>query len=430
MSGRVVAVVVILGMTGVLAAPLSSGGVGSGPTVIGGLETPDAASVQPTLALGATEFDRTLYSIRVYRNGSARWTFTYITELQNDTERQNFKRYAERFRENRTDLYREFVDRARALTRAGTNATGRSMNATTFARDARVRPLGNTGVVEMSFTWTAFAQQRDSGGVLVSDVFQGGIYIRDDQRLRFIAGPALAFETVEPEPTKTSAPTLVASESITWVGERTFSDRHPYVAFQPASAVHTPTTTAPAGGEDGTVGRSTAPGTTDVGTRTSDEKRTTTAAAGGGDGQRRLLLVFVALVLVGTGVIVAAWINGTLDLDTSADEHDGQSVSSGAGVEAGAGAGADTQAVDGSALLEDSDRVLQLLEENGGRMKQTAIVDETEWSKSKVSMLLSDMEEAGDISKLRVGRENIISLPGAEPEAARSPFDDLDEEES
>jgi len=72
--------------------------------------------------------------------------------------------------------------------------------------------------------------------------------------------------------------------------------------------------------------------------------------------------------------------------------------------------------------------VLSMLEGNGGRMKQVDIVDETGWSKSKVSMLLSDMEEEGEISKLRVGRENIISLKGNEPEAAGSPFDDEDDE--
>jgi len=74
--------------------------------------------------------------------------------------------------------------------------------------------------------------------------------------------------------------------------------------------------------------------------------------------------------------------------------------------------------------LSDEDRVIRLLEENGGRMKQVNIVENTEWSKSKVSMLLSDMEEDGEISKLRVGRENIISLAGEEPDAAGSPFEE------
>jgi ubiquitin len=75
-------------------------------------------------------------------------------------------------------------------------------------------------------------------------------------------------------------------------------------------------------------------------------------------------------------------------------------------------------------LVPDEERVVSLLEENGGRMKQVNIVEETGWSKSKVSMLLSDMEDEETISKLRVGRENIVSLAGHEPDAAGSPFDD------
>jgi uncharacterized membrane protein len=74
--------------------------------------------------------------------------------------------------------------------------------------------------------------------------------------------------------------------------------------------------------------------------------------------------------------------------------------------------------------LTDRELVLGILDDNDGQMKQARIVDETDWSKSKVSMVLSEMEEEGDISKLRVGRENIISLEGSEPEAAGSPFDD------
>ncbi len=71
----------------------------------------------------------------------------------------------------------------------------------------------------------------------------------------------------------------------------------------------------------------------------------------------------------------------------------------------------------------DEERVIRLLESNGGRMRQTRIVEETGWSKSKVSMLLSEMDDGGRISKLRVGRENIVSRSGSEPEAMRSPLE-------
>ncbi len=66
----------------------------------------------------------------------------------------------------------------------------------------------------------------------------------------------------------------------------------------------------------------------------------------------------------------------------------------------------------------DRDRVLALLERNGGRMRQVRIVAETGWSKSKTSVVLSEMEADGLVSKLRVGRENIVSIAGREFETA------------
>jgi hypothetical protein len=62
-------------------------------------------------------------------------------------------------------------------------------------------------------------------------------------------------------------------------------------------------------------------------------------------------------------------------------------------------------------LLSDEERVEHLLREAGGRMKQATIVKETGWSDAKVSQLLSSMAEEGRVNKLRLGRENLISLP-------------------
>ncbi|WP_254546204.1 helix-turn-helix transcriptional regulator [Halomarina pelagica] len=76
--------------------------------------------------------------------------------------------------------------------------------------------------------------------------------------------------------------------------------------------------------------------------------------------------------------------------------------------------------------LTNEDRIMRLLDESGGRLRQADIVDNTDWSKSKVSRLLSRMEENGEIRKISIGRENLIARPGDEPESARSPFDETD----
>lgn len=67
-------------------------------------------------------------------------------------------------------------------------------------------------------------------------------------------------------------------------------------------------------------------------------------------------------------------------------------------------------------LLSDEERIERLLEKNDGRMRQATIVQETGWSDAKVSQLLSAMAAEGQIEKLRLGRENIISLPESNDE--------------
>jgi len=73
--------------------------------------------------------------------------------------------------------------------------------------------------------------------------------------------------------------------------------------------------------------------------------------------------------------------------------------------------------------VTDEDRILEILEENGGRVRQQAIVQRTDWSKSKVSRRLSKMEDDDLISKISVGRENLVTFHDEEPEAAKAPFE-------
>jgi len=68
--------------------------------------------------------------------------------------------------------------------------------------------------------------------------------------------------------------------------------------------------------------------------------------------------------------------------------------------------------------------VLSILLENDGRMKQSTLVDRTEWSKATVSRLLSSLEEEGRVEKIQVGRGNVVQLtrpdPAAEDEQQRA----------
>lgn len=75
-------------------------------------------------------------------------------------------------------------------------------------------------------------------------------------------------------------------------------------------------------------------------------------------------------------------------------------------------------------LQTNAEQVHGLLTTRGGRMQQGEIADATNWSKTKVSYVLSDMEDDGLIVRYRVGREKIVCLPGHEPDVVSAPTTD------
>ena len=426
-----VAVLVVgaVAVTPVLATASPPLGAGPAPAVDAGVAPQTAPDPLPQTT--PEGFDSSVFRVTTYENGSARWTLQYLRLLENDSEVATFEDYAARFERTEPQFVRDFRTRAERLTSFGTNATGRNMTATGFRRSASVRPqIGGAqavGVVELSFLWGGFAQVR-ADRVVVSDVFEGGMYIGADQRLVFGHGPNLTFAAVDPPADSLAGEGLTDSDTATWVGERQFSDARPRVVYAPAgegpgTGTGTPGTDTPG------PGRAT-PGTDTPGSGgPSDGSDGQSPGASGGSGLM-LPLALGVVFLLGLGL---AWYGdvlptggaGPTDTDSpSSGGAGGPSAGDAASPQPGEPAQTATPAVSEEELLSDEDRVHKLLEENGGRMKQVDIVDATEWSKSKVSMLLSEMEEEGEISKLRVGRENIISLSGHEPDAAGSPFDE------
>ena len=142
------------------------------------------------------------------------------------------------------------------------------------------------------------------------------------------------------------------------------------------------------------------------------------------------LFVVGAIVLLGLFVLLGrssgegpiARLRG---LGASGEDGDGGAETASTGEPTGANG----PSYDGAAapIPTNQNRVLELLSQNGGRMLQSDIVESTDWSKSKVSRVLSDMDEEGDITKIDVGKGNLIALPEVAPQSSRSPLD-ADEE--
>jgi uncharacterized membrane protein len=65
-----------------------------------------------------------------------------------------------------------------------------------------------------------------------------------------------------------------------------------------------------------------------------------------------------------------------------------------------------------NSISDDERDVLELLEENGGEMLQKDVVNETDYSKAKISGVVSDLVEKDIVEKEKEGRSNKLRISG------------------
>ncbi len=67
-----------------------------------------------------------------------------------------------------------------------------------------------------------------------------------------------------------------------------------------------------------------------------------------------------------------------------------------------------------ASLPDDLKEIMNLIRANGNRITQRELRKKSPYSESKVSLMLSDLEERGLIEKFKRGRGNIIRIPDGE----------------
>lgn len=356
--------------------------------------------------------------VNVTESGDAIWSIEARFLLENESEEAAFREFAdavvggERDAGHNEGLYEEFLEQAEA-------ATDREMAISDGGyADPRVEtveregdgdePTTETiGTIAYTFTWEDFAET-DETRIYVGDAFEspdGGTWFPEldsAQQLVMQIPDNYAFET--------SPPVSTENRMLIWDGPHQFGDGERELVLLRGDTDGDGDDQPPPGNGDGDPGD---PSESDL-----------------------PLLGLVGAFLVATAALTgyalvrrseADWIPAPLagvgdDQDGGDDNESGTSAAAdepeetGAIAEAGAAAGAtDADEEIDPELLSDEERVLRLLRQNGGRMKQATIVTETGWSNAKVSQLLSKMDDDADIEKLRIGRENLITLPEVDP---------------
>lgn len=302
--------------------------------------------------------DNTVTRIQVFDNGSARWSIQVRTRLETADEVDQYRAFQDQLTANRTATLERFRTRMTRVVAAAANATDREMTAKGFALSTHIQEVPQQwGVVTYEFTWTRFAA-RDGSALVVGDVFEGGFFLAENDRL-VVAEPR-GYRVAGSDPT----PDATLEDAVAWDGRRDFPDGRPRVRFEPE-----PTPTGPTATRSPTVA----------------VQGTTPGGAGLSNGTLALLAVLGLVVLGGIALVA---------------RRRGRGGSGRAGT---------------AEPVTDADRVRALLAEHGGQLKQTEIDDAVDWSSSKTSRVLSRMAEDGAVEKLRIGRENVIRLPEDDP---------------
>ena len=381
----------------------------------------DSASAQVASSVRAP---RTNFTVSLREDGSARWIVETRIPLEDEAARDAFREYARSYRAGDAEGGPTAEPFRNAAT-AASNATGREMS---IGQVNRTSTLANrSGVLRLRFTWAGFLEPGEDGVLALGDAFRtpnnGTWFGSLSASQRLVIEPPADYEVSD---VSQGFSYSISDRRIVAQGPQQFEAGDIAVRYEPGSSPPASSyllellagvgvvllfAVAVLAYRRGTVANGGAGGARNVEAGTESSS----------DGSHR----------AGSEVPTAAEEDIERDgpsASTASDQvgQHGGSTDDVAGSTApanGAAAGGNDGGTDvgdaddgGSGseedleLLSDEERVERLLNEHGGRMRQGTIVEETGWSDAKVSQLLSAMADGGRVEKLRLGRENLISL--------------------
>jgi len=395
--------VAFAGVTAV--APGSATPAAAGPAHVegaaGSAPADGSAGVGAPLQVDTDGAARTELHVNLHTDGDATWVVTMRYDLKTENETRAFESFSRRYEDGEAGVGMN-AELFRHAAATASEAAGREMAIRNVTRSGDV--ANQTGVLRLEFVWTNFLSTRGDGTLRLEDAFRtaDGSYwfssLEPHQRLVVETPPG---HTIDTNP---GFPYL--NDSVIIDGPRDFStgsDQQLVLEYREIQNGTTP----------------------------------------GQGGLPQDLLVGVGAVLALLLAVGGAFLlarrreDGAPGVDddangagSPADTREPAAADESASVGVNGGEPATPDEAPGAAeepdeadvdldLLSDEERVEHLLEQSGGRMKQATIVKETGWSDAKVSQLLSSMADEGRVDKLRLGRENLISLPDGEDDTER-----------
>lgn len=374
--GAVVCSVILLVTT------LVGGSVAAGAVAEYSQSTPQQEGPQPPTAQEAFDADDVRLTVEVGADGTASWTVEYWKRLDDDESEQAFSSVESDVEANPGEYVDGFAESMDGTVASAAEDTDREMSASGYAVSTRTESIPQEyGVLTYRFEWSGFAAV-DGDRLAIGDAISG-FYLDDQTRL--VVGWPGEFDLVDvrPEPAETR------TDSVLWRGSQTA-----FVGDEPRIVVSTePDDADGIGGDTGSGAETGVP----------------LLPLGG---------VVVAVILV------VLWWRYSDRRGKDAEGENGEAATGSAVTSTGstdepANSGEPEATADAeppSELLSNEERVVRLLEQHGGRLKQQQVVRKLDWTDAKTSQVIGDLREEGTIETFRIGRENVVRLPEEDDE--------------
>jgi hypothetical protein len=337
-------------------------------------------------------------------DGTAGWRVEYRLRLDDDNATAAFESLREDVEANATAFTGRFADGMRRTVWSAENATAREMALANVTVAANRQTFGQEyGVVTYRFRWTNFATtdgDRLRAGDALAELFL------DSETTLVLAYPGdYAVETVQPRPSENR------TDAVVWRGPIDFGPEEPGLVVAPDGG--SSSSLLPIVGGIGLL-LALAAGGWLLRRRGSAAGRPGEPAAAAGGGSDRTDATATA------GEAEAPDGTGADDGETASggDEATAAAVADSDETAAAAADSDETADGDGSGtsgppeeLLSNEERVLKLLDESGGRIKQQRIVEDLDWTAAKTSQVVGNLRDEDAVETFRIGRENVVTLP-------------------
>jgi len=306
-------------------------------------------------------------------DGDADWRVLYRLQLSDEDEIQAFEELRQDIENDPSAYLDPFEDRIRRTVESARGTTGREMFVENFEIHAErtTQPDGEFGEVTFEFEWSGFAVVENEDTLRAGDALDS-LILDEDTSLQIGWPSAYRLQSHAPDAS------VVEDGRIVWRGPLDFDSGEP--------EVHLTSDDQQAAEPTPTDADSSEP------TPNDDEASLPTLWLVAG--------VLFATVGVGAWLVVRERRAGPLSpAENEADSSDGD--------------GDDSLP---SELLSNEERVLRLLDQKGGRMKQKEVADRLDWTAAKTSQVVSDLRDDGKVEAFRLGRENVLTLPDVDLE--------------